>query len=77
MLDWAFFQKAFVFMFVLLYRVCTHLRLVILETSLCVYVCVVVYGVYTRMTGDFRKELLCSCLCWCIGYVHMLDQKVW
>ena len=45
MLDWAFWHQVFVLMSVLLYRVCTHLRLRILETSLCVYVCVVLYGV--------------------------------
>ena len=33
MSDWVFWQRAFVFMFVLLYRVCTHVILVILQHS--------------------------------------------
>ena len=40
MLDLIFWQQAFVFMFVLLYSICRHVRLGTLETSLCVYVCV-------------------------------------
>ena len=37
-------------------RVCTHVRLVILEMSLCFYVCVVVEGMYTCKTGNFYKR---------------------
>ena len=66
------------FMFVILCRVCTHVRLGILATSLCVYVCVVVEGIYTCIegmyrcdAGNFGNKTLCLCLCWCKGYVHM------
>ena len=46
-------------MFVLkfLSRVCTHIRLFILEKRLCVYVCVVVEGMYTYMKGNFSTSL--------------------
>ena len=55
----------------LFYRVCTHERLEILKMSLCVYVCVVVEGMYTCKTGHFVNNTLCLCLCCCIHYVHM------
>ena len=47
MYDRAFWQLDFVFMLVLLQRVCTHTRPGILETSHCINVCVVVEGMYT------------------------------
>ena len=57
-------------MFVLLWRVCkkvervcTHVRLVILEMSFCVYVSVVVEGMYTCKNGHFGNKPLCLCLC--------------
>ena len=59
------------FMFVFLYRVCTHVRLRILATISCVYVCVVVEGMYICKTENFVNEPLCLCLCCCRGYVHM------
>ena len=38
--DWVFWQQVFVFMFLLLKRVCTHVRLVILENEcLCLCLC--------------------------------------
>ena len=43
------------FMFVLFYRICTHVRLGILATSLNVYACFVFEGIYTckiRNVGD-------------------------
>ena len=43
-------------MFVLLYSVCTHVIIGILEMSLCFYVCVVVEGMYTCKTGNFCKR---------------------
>ena len=43
-------------MFLLLYRVCTHVRLGSLGMSLCVYVCVVVEGMYTFKTGNLCKR---------------------
>ena len=52
-LDWELWQRYFVFMFVFLYRVCTYVRLGILLTRLCVYVNVVVEGMYTCKTGHF------------------------
>ena len=58
------------FMFVLLYRICTHVRMGILEKILCVYVCVVVEGMYTCKTVNFGNEPLCLCLCFCRGCVH-------
>ena len=39
-------------MFVLVYRVCTHVRLGILATSICVYVCVGVESMYTCKIGN-------------------------
>ena len=45
----------------------------IVETSLCVYVCVVVEGMYTCKTGHFGNDTLCLFLCCCRGYVHMQD----
>ena len=63
------------FIFVLFYRVCAHVRLEMLETRFCVYVCVVVEGMYTCKTGSFGKETLCLCLCLCLcccrRYVHI------
>ena len=42
-----------------------------METGLCVYVSVVLEGMYTCKTGNFGNEPLCLCLCCCIGYVHI------
>ena len=39
--------------------------------ALCVYVCVVVEGMYTCTAGNFGIKCLCSCLCCCRGYVRM------
>ena len=61
----------FVFMFVLLWRVCTHIRLRSLAPSIFVYVCVVIENIYTCNTGYFGYEPLFLCLCCCTGYVHM------
>ena len=65
------------FMFLLLYRVCKHVILGILQTSLCVYVGFVVEGMYTCKTGHFGNKPLCLCLCFCIGRVHMYDWAFW
>ena len=46
------------FMFVLLYIVCTHLKQIILSTRLFVYVCDVVEGMYTCKTEHFGNEPL-------------------
>ena len=51
-------------MFVLVYRVCTHGGLGILEANISVYVCVGIEGVYTCKTQYLRNEPLCLCLCW-------------
>ena len=51
--DWGFWQQALVFMFGLLQRVCTHVRLGIFETSLCFYVCVFVEGIVTYKTRNY------------------------
>ena len=59
------------FMFVLLYTVYTYVILVILETSRCIYVFVVVEGMCTCKTRNFGNKLLCLYLCCCIGYLHM------
>ena len=56
MYDGLFREQAFVFVFVLLLRVCTHVRLGILVTSGCVHVCTVVEGMYTCKTGNFGNE---------------------
>ena len=39
--------------------------------SLCVYVYVVVEGMYTYKTGNFGNETFCVCLFCCRGYVHI------
>ena len=64
-------------MLVLLSRVCTHVRLDILAMSLCLYVCVVVEGMYTFKTRNFYKVTFCLCLCCCRGYVNMYNGPVW
>ena len=61
MQDWEFWQQEFVFMFVLLYRVCTHVRMVNLPTGVCIYFCVGVEGMYTCKTGHFGIKSLCLC----------------
>ena len=43
-------------MFVMFWRVCTHVRLGILANSLCGYVCVVADGMYTYKTCSFGKS---------------------
>ena len=53
---WTFWQRAFLFMFVLLYRVCTHVRLGILEMILFVYICAVVEGMDACKTENFGNE---------------------
>ena len=45
--EWEFWQRDFVFIPLLLFKLCRHLRLGILETSICACVCVVVEGIYT------------------------------
>ena len=53
---------------------CVHMKnLKKFEMSVCVYVVVVVEGMYTCKTGYFVKNPLCLCFCCCIGYVHMYD----
>ena len=68
---WEFCQIYFVFMFLFLYIVCTHVRLGILETILLVRVCVVVYVMFTRDDKHFGNKTLCLYLCCCRGYVNM------
>ena len=48
-------------MFLLLYRVCTHIELGVLAIGLSVYVCVGVEGMYTCKTGRFGK-IICFML---------------
>ena len=48
-------------MFMLLKKICTHLILGVLETSLCGYVSVVVEGMYICKTGHFVNDILCLC----------------
>ena len=57
--------------FVLLFRVFTHVILGILPLSFCVYVCVVVESMYTCNTVNIGNKLLCLCLYFCIEYVYM------
>ena len=52
-------------------RLCTHVRLGVLETILCVYVCVVVEGMYKCKTSHFGNDPLCLFIFCCRGYVHM------
>ena len=49
------------FMFLLLYRVCTHVELGVLATGLCVYVCVGLEGMYTCKISCFGNNHLCLC----------------
>ena len=51
------------FMFLLLYRVCTHVILVILAPRFCIYVCVGLDGMYTCNAGNFGTERMCLCFC--------------
>ena len=45
--------------------------LLVLLTRLCVYVNVVVEGMYICNTGNFVNKLFCLCFCCCIGYLYM------
>ena len=54
-----------------LYIVFTHLRLGILEMSLCVYLWVFQEGMYTCKTGNFSNEPLCLYLDCCRKYLHI------
>ena len=56
MYDQVFERHFIVFMFVLFQSVCTHVRLVILATRVCVYVCVVVEGIFTCNTVNFENN---------------------
>ena len=47
-------------MFVLVCTICTHVRLGIWETSLFVFVSIVVEGVYIGKTRHFGKNLFCN-----------------
>ena len=65
----------FVFMLVLLYRVCTYVILGILVNEP-FYLCVwffLVNGMYLFNTGYFGKRYLVLCLCYYKGYVDMRD----
>ena len=53
----------------LLQRLCTHVKLGIFETILCIYVCDVIEGMYTCNTLHHVNIHLCLCLCCCRGYV--------
>ena len=44
---------------------------------LCVYVCVVLEGMYKCKTEHFVNESFCLCLFCCRGYVHMQDWECW
>ena len=70
-------QRSSVFVFLLIYRVCTNVRLVILATSVCIYVFAVVEGMYTYKTGHFVNECLCVMYVFFIVYVHMEDLIFW
>ena len=59
-------------MFVLLLRVFTHIRLRILATSLSVYICGFVQGMYTCKTGNLGNEPLCFCLCLFRNYMSVI-----
>ena len=67
----SFRNKPLCVVFVLLYRVCTNLRLGILATSLCVYVYVVAEGIYTCKYGNFGQQAFVLCLCFCRGHANI------
>ena len=71
MYELTLWQQAFLFMFVLLYSVCTHVRLGILATTICVYVCVLVEDMYTFSTGNYGNCYLCLFECFFKGYAHL------
>ena len=56
--------------FLLLYRVCSHVRLGMFETCLYVHVCIFVEGMYTCKTGHYINKVFCF-FYFCIGYVQM------
>ena len=58
-------------MFVLFQSGCTHVRLGILATRMCVHVCVVIEGTYTCNTGHFLNANFCFCLLCCLEYLQM------
>ena len=60
-------------MFLLLQSLCTNVILGILVMIMCVYICVVLEGMYTWKTGYFVNNPLCLCLCCCIQYVKVQD----
>ena len=64
-------------MFVLLQRECKHKRLRILENTLCDYVYLVVYTMYTCNRRNFGNKNLCLFLSCCRGYVNMQDWEFW
>ena len=49
----------------------SHVRLISLATSLCIYVSVVVEGMYICNTGHFWNDTLVLFMCCCRGYLHM------
>ena len=59
------------FIVVLLYRVCTNMRLEILAMSLSIHACVVVEGMYICKTRPLSRDTSCSGLCVYKGYVHL------
>ena len=71
MYDQELCKRAFGFMFVLLYRVCTHVEMGILAPILCVFGFVDVEGIYTCKTRNSVKEPFVLCLCYYRGYVNM------
>ena len=52
-------------------RVFTHVILGLLATSLCVYVCVFVEGIYICKTGPFGNKPLFLCFFCFRRYVHI------
>ena len=58
MYDWDFWKQVFVFMIMLVYTVCTHIRMGILATNLCGHDCVVIEGMYTCNNGHFGNNPL-------------------
>ena len=67
----AFWQNETVFIYLLSQRVCTHVRLIMLLMYLCVYVCVIVEGIYTFKTGYSGICPLYLYSCFCRGYVQI------
>ena len=65
-------------MFVLLQRICIHVRLGIFGNYVfCFSLCCCIQMMYTCRTGSFGIKNVCYCLCFCRGNSKIHDWKFW